>query len=83
MSFVGRFVLFRSVLIRDFTVGISCFLRIIKACWGSFSRELSSLSLFYDKEFANEESQRYKEGRVILERALITESEGFEDSGGE
>ncbi|CDW56759.1 Yippee-Mis18 domain containing protein [Trichuris trichiura] len=28
-------------------------------------------------EFALDESQRYKEGRVILERALITESEGF------
>jgi len=30
-------------------------------------------------EFANEESQRYKEGRVILERALIVESDGFVD----
>uniref|UniRef100_A0A0L8GVU7 Protein yippee-like n=1 Tax=Octopus bimaculoides TaxID=37653 RepID=A0A0L8GVU7_OCTBM len=30
-------------------------------------------------EFATEESQRYKEGRVILERALVTESEGFEE----
>lgn len=28
-------------------------------------------------EFANEDSQKYKEGRVILEHALITESEGF------
>lgn len=28
-------------------------------------------------EFATEESQRYKEGRVILEHALITESEGI------
>ncbi|KAL5484445.1 hypothetical protein EMCRGX_G020950 [Ephydatia muelleri] len=28
-------------------------------------------------EYATEESQRYKEGRVILERALITESEVF------
>ena len=28
-------------------------------------------------EFATEESQRYKEGRVILERALINESDGF------
>ncbi|CAF1525296.1 unnamed protein product, partial [Didymodactylos carnosus] len=28
-------------------------------------------------EFATEESQRYKEGRVILERALITECDGF------
>lgn len=28
-------------------------------------------------EFATEESQKYKEGRVILEHALITESEGF------
>lgn len=30
-------------------------------------------------EFANEDSQKYKEGRVILEHALITESEGFQD----
>nr|KAG5702131.1 hypothetical protein BaRGS_010397 [Batillaria attramentaria] len=30
-------------------------------------------------EFATEENQRYKEGRVILERALVTESEGFEE----
>ncbi|UJR10187.1 hypothetical protein I4U23_014402 [Adineta vaga] len=28
-------------------------------------------------EFATEESQRYKEGRIILERALINESDGF------
>ncbi|XP_062544186.1 protein yippee [Armigeres subalbatus] len=28
-------------------------------------------------EFATEESQKYKEGKVILEHALITESEGF------
>ena len=31
-------------------------------------------------EFATEENQRYKEGRVILERALVTESESFDDS---
>jgi len=30
-------------------------------------------------EFATEESQRYKEGRVILERALVRETEGFAD----
>uniref|UniRef100_U5EXB8 Protein yippee-like n=1 Tax=Corethrella appendiculata TaxID=1370023 RepID=U5EXB8_9DIPT len=30
-------------------------------------------------EFATEETQKYKEGRVILEHALITESEGFSD----
>jgi protein yippee-like 5 len=30
-------------------------------------------------EFATEESQRYKEGRVILERALVTEVESFDD----
>ena len=34
-------------------------------------------------EFATEESQRYKEGKVILERALITESEGIEEHLGE
>lgn len=28
-------------------------------------------------EFAMEEAQIYKEGNVILERALISESEGF------
>ena len=28
-------------------------------------------------EFATEETQRYKEGRVILERALINEVDGF------
>ncbi|XP_055371227.1 protein yippee-like 5 [Condylostylus longicornis] len=30
-------------------------------------------------EFATDDSQKYKEGRVILEHALISESEGFED----
>lgn len=30
-------------------------------------------------EFATEETQRYKEGRVILERALVTETDSFED----
>ncbi|PAA58658.1 hypothetical protein BOX15_Mlig006081g1, partial [Macrostomum lignano] len=30
-------------------------------------------------EFAIEEGQKYKEGKVILERALINESEGFPD----
>lgn len=30
-------------------------------------------------EFATEEGQRYKEGRVILERALVTESDGIEE----
>lgn len=28
-------------------------------------------------EYAVEESQRYKEGRVILERALVTETNGL------
>ena len=31
-------------------------------------------------EFATDETQRYKEGRVILERALVTEVESFDDS---
>lgn len=31
-------------------------------------------------EYATEENQRYKEGRVILERALVTESESFDDA---
>lgn len=30
-------------------------------------------------EFATEENQRYKEGRVILERALVTETDGMEE----
>ena len=33
-------------------------------------------------EFATEENQRYKEGRVILERALVTESDGLEPAEG-
>ena len=33
-------------------------------------------------EYATEENQRYKEGRVILERALVTESESFDDNPG-
>ncbi|KAH7942589.1 hypothetical protein HPB49_025610 [Dermacentor silvarum] len=33
-------------------------------------------------EFATEEGQRYKEGRVILERALVTESDGIEEHMG-
>jgi len=31
-------------------------------------------------EFATEENQRYKEGRVILERALVVESDGFDET---
>lgn len=34
-------------------------------------------------EYATEESQKYKEGRVILERALITETEGFVEHASE
>ena len=30
-------------------------------------------------EYATEEEQRYKEGRVILERALVTESDGIDE----
>lgn len=30
-------------------------------------------------EFATEEQQRYKEGKVILERALIVESDGIDE----
>jgi len=30
-------------------------------------------------EFATEETQRYKEGRVILERALVTEMDGLDE----
>lgn len=37
----------------------------------------AKLGWFY--EFAVEDSQRYKEGRVILERALITESDGIDE----
>lgn len=31
-------------------------------------------------EFATDEQQRYKEGRVILERALVTESDGLNEN---
>jgi len=34
-------------------------------------------------EFATEENQRYKEGRVILERALVTETDGIEEHMGD
>lgn len=30
-------------------------------------------------EFATEDNQKYKEGRVILERALVTETDGMDD----
>lgn len=30
-------------------------------------------------EFATDDSQRYKESKVILERALVKEEEGFEE----
>jgi len=30
-------------------------------------------------EFATEDGQRYKEGRVILERAMVTEIDGIEE----
>lgn len=36
----------------------------------------SLLGWFY--EFASQEAQRYKEGRVILEKALVVESEGLD-----
>ncbi|KAL7644495.1 UNVERIFIED_CONTAM: hypothetical protein RMT77_005327 [Armadillidium vulgare] len=38
-----------------------------------------STKLGWIYEFATEETQRYKEGKVILERALVSESDGFED----
>ena len=31
-------------------------------------------------EFATDENQRYKEGRVILERALVSESDGMSEN---
>ena len=36
-----------------------------------------SAKLGWMYEYAMEEAQMYKEGNVILERALISESEGF------
>lgn len=46
-----------------------------------FVRDVSckkcAVKLGWMYEFAYEETQRYKEGHVILERALISESEGF------
>ncbi|XP_067933020.1 protein yippee-like 5 [Watersipora subatra] len=38
-----------------------------------------SCKLGWVYEFAVEEGQRYKEGRVILERALVKEIDGFDD----
>uniref|UniRef100_A0A0K8TQW1 Protein yippee-like n=1 Tax=Tabanus bromius TaxID=304241 RepID=A0A0K8TQW1_TABBR len=38
-----------------------------------------SAKLGWMYEFATDDSQKYKEGRVILEYALISESEGFVD----
>jgi peptide methionine sulfoxide reductase MsrB len=31
-------------------------------------------------EFATDEQQRYKEGRVILERALVAETDGLSEN---
>lgn len=31
-------------------------------------------------EFATDDNQRYKEGRVILERALVTETDGLSEN---
>ncbi|XP_045144977.1 protein yippee-like 5 [Echinops telfairi] len=39
----------------------------------------SNSKLAWIYEFATEDSQRYKEGCVILERALVQESEDFEE----
>ena len=38
-----------------------------------------STKLGWIYEFATDENQRYKEGRVILERALVNESDGLEE----
>nr|ACO14754.1 yippee-like 5 [Caligus clemensi] len=38
-----------------------------------------SIKLGWVYEFATEENQRYKEGRVILERALVKEEDGIEE----
>ncbi|TRY66977.1 hypothetical protein TCAL_05973 [Tigriopus californicus] len=38
-----------------------------------------NIKLGWIYEFATEDNQRYKEGRVILERALVQEQEGFEE----
>lgn len=42
-----------------------------------------STKLGWMYEYAVEESQRYKEGRIILERALIADTVGFEDPFGD
>ena len=41
--------------------------------------KLCSERLGWIYEFALEDAQKYKEGRVILERALITESDGIDE----
>ena len=38
-----------------------------------------SAKLGWIYEYATEEEQRYKEGRVILERALVTETDGIDE----
>ncbi|XP_040582028.1 protein yippee-like 5 [Lepeophtheirus salmonis] len=38
-----------------------------------------SIKLGWVYEFATEENQRYKEGRVILERALVKEEDGINE----
>ena len=41
------------------------------------SCKMCDVKLGWIYEFATEEAQRYKEGRVILERALVTEMNGL------
>ena len=38
-----------------------------------------NVNLGWVYEFATEENQRYKEGRVILERALVNEQDGIDE----
>lgn len=54
-------------------------------CLWTLSIQVWQLSFFHSllkcQEYATEESQQYKEGQVILERALVTESEGIDEIG--
>ena len=42
-------------------------------------RDRCNVKLDWIYEFATEDNQRYKEGRVILERALVNEHDGLEE----
>jgi hypothetical protein len=62
---------------------VSLFLRTIKYTAPTIVRDVTckkcEAKLGWMYEFATEDGQRYKEGRVILERAMVTEIDGIEE----